>query len=88
MTTVDLKQYNAVFEPPYEFFEAVYRLADKVNGTVGITAKGRLVITLPRRDAVTVAANLTNEDFPYCYVVPETFSVLGFDTNGNYEVRN
>jgi len=76
MTRTDIGDYNAVLEPDLDFFLNWFVLAERVGGTVGLTREAGLVITLPGPIAVQVAAGLTAEDFPHCFVEPGTDSVL------------
>lgn len=67
---------EVMYEPDIEYFEDLFGVAEKFGGTLGITRDGRVVIALPEPNAVEVAARITNDDFPYGYIVPGDDSTL------------
>jgi len=78
MIDVDFAEYEGIYAPTVEFFTAAYKLADKLNGELLLTNKGRLLIKLPESNAVEVVESITEEDFPFCYLEAGTWDTLVF----------
>lgn len=57
-------------------------LAERLGGNAEVTDKGRLVIRLPPDGdrADIVSAGITNEDFPFAYVIPHDDTTLVIET--------
>jgi hypothetical protein len=62
-------------------FEAMRDVAFRVDGHLGITKEGMVVIYGRELDyqAVAKAGMLNEDDFPYGYVIPGTDSIIVFE---------
>lgn len=61
-----------------DMFMDMRRVAKKVHGILSVSGKGRIVIQLETDNAPELANTITNDDFPWGYVEPETNSILAF----------
>jgi len=78
MIDIDFADYEGVYSPTLEFFRDAFKVAEKVNGELQLTKKGSLIIQLQETNAVEVAARITEEDFPHCYIEAGTWDTLVF----------